>query len=221
MFKIKIIIILLFISCSVFNAQNNSDLSEESKVLLFTSVETDGNSAIDITYNEWLDLIENHYEYFDVKFTPIEVFYKSETLDSIGGKYELKLYKILSYNSENQSRYVLWYKDFSNVVWLRVGGYVENDFHLLLNYLKEDKRYKKQIKKMFQEWRSTDSLFAEIDWECLYSGYKKNSTKSDCFRSANYIFLNNTSFGYDPLREDQLNSIFSRVPLNGYFFHRY
>ncbi len=199
MIKFNITILLLFISCSIFNAQNNSDLSEESKVLLFTSVETDGNSAIDLTYKKWLDLIENHYEYFNVKFTPIEVFYKSENLYTKGEKYELKLYKILCINSENQSRYVLWYKDISSEVWLRVGGYVENDFHLLLNYLKEDKIYKKKLKSMFQEWRSTDSLFAEIDWECLYSGYKKNSTKSDCFRSAYYIHINDACINSDPL----------------------
>lgn len=217
MLRIGVIIALLCGSYLGLKAQNKTVLSEESKVLLFTSVEYDRDDATKNTYKKWLEVTENHYEYLNVEYSPSFVFYKPKTLDSISGKYELKLYKILCENSENQSRFVLWYKDLSSEVWLRVGGYTENDFHLLVNYLINDNLNRKQLKEMVKEWQMVDPLYRELDWECLLKGVERRNTKSSCFRSAYYLTTNDLCINCNPLKEDQLNSIFSRMPLYGKF----
>jgi len=196
-------------------AQDKVELSAETKMLLFTSVECDGNTATITTFEKWLQVRENHYDYLRVQHSPISVLYKPSMSDSIAGKYKLKLYKISSQNSESQSRFVLWYKDISSEVWLRVGGYVENDLHLLFNYLKEDEIKKQQLKEMLRNWATLNSLFSEVDWACLLNGFRENDTKSECYRSAYYVFINDLCINCKRLKKDQLNSIFSRLPLYG------
>ena len=189
-------------------------------MLLFTSVECDGNTAIDITLENWFQLKENHYKFLQVERSSLEVLYKPQMSDSISGEYELILYKILSQNSENQSRFVLRYKDMWNEVWLRVGGYVENDLHLLFNYLQGDGITKSKLKEIIRDWETLNSLYTEVDWECLFIGDKKNSTKSECFKSAYFVDVNDFCINCNPLTKDQLNSNFSRLPLYG-SFNRY
>lgn len=218
MFKVGIVVILLlYILCSPLGAQDEVKLSEEDKMLLFTSVEYDGNTATNTTFKKWVQVIENHYRYLKVEHSPVILLHKPNMLGSINGKYELKLYKILSQNSESQSRFVLWYKDISSEVWLRVGGYVVNDLHLLFNYLRDDNVTKRQLKEVMQSWQTQNSLFAEVDWECLLRGYKKNNAKSECFRSAHYVLSNDLCINCKPLNDEQLNSDFSRLPLYGGF----
>lgn len=220
MLKIRVAIILSCFIYSGLKAQENIELSDETKMLLFTSVEYDGNTAIDITLENWFLLKENHYEFLQVEISSEEVLYKPQMSDSISGEYELILYKILSQNSENQSRFVLRYKDMWNEVWLRVGGYVENDLHLLFNYLQGDGITKSKLKEIIRDWETLNSLYTEVDWECLFIGYKKNSTKSECFKSAYFVDVNDFCINCSPLTKDQLNSTFSRLPLYG-SFNRY
>lgn len=137
MFKFAITIVLLCFNYLGLKAQALTELSAEIKMLLFTSVEYDGHAATNGTLKNWIEVRENHYNFLQVEQSPLIVLYKPQMLDSISGKYDLILYKILCQNSENQSRFVLRYKDISSEVWLRVGGYVENDLHLLFNYLKD------------------------------------------------------------------------------------
>lgn len=217
MLRIGMSIMLILVFCFNSKSQDSYVVSEDTKMLLFSSVENDGTGATKGTLDEWMKFAQNRYEYFDIEFSPRAVFYKPSMSDSISGEYELRLYKLLSVNSEHQSRFVIWYKDFSSEVWLRVGGYVENDLHLLFDYLKVDKINKKMLKGMLQNWVLSDPLFGELDWDCLLKGYIKNSTRFHCFKSAYYIFVNDTSVGFDPLKEDQLNAGFSRMPLYGRF----
>lgn len=217
MLRIGVTTILLCVICVGLGAQDKMVLSEEFKMLLFTSIENDGKRGSKTTFDKWLKVRKNHYEYLDVEYSPIGVFYKPKMQDSISGKYELKLYKLLSENSENQSRFLLWYKDFSSEVWLRVGGYTENDLHLLVNYFRGDNINKKRLKGMSEEWQTLDRLFGELDWECLLKGVEKRSTKSVCFRSAYYVFINDACINCSLLKEDQLNSAFSRMPMYGDF----
>lgn len=210
------IMLFCFIS-SGLRAQENVELSGETKMLLFTSVEYDGNTATSTTLENWFQVRENHYKFLQVEHSPVAVLYRPQMLDSISGKYEVILYKILSQNSENQSRFVLRYKDISNEVWLRVGGYVENDLHLLFDYFEDGGIKKKKLKGMLRDWGNLNSLFAEVDWECLINGYKKNNTKSECFRSAYFVFANDLCINCTLLTKHQLNSSFSRLPLYGSF----
>lgn len=210
--------LLLFLICVLTTrVYAQVDPEEDIKMLLFTSVQNDGGGASTGNLMDRLEILKNNYELFKVDFSPDLIFHKPDIEDSIRGEYKLKLYKILSYNSEDQHRYLLRFRDFSSEVWLRVGGYVENDIHLLFDYFKEDRIKGKKLRRMLLEWTSSDPMFPELDWECMYKGYRKNSIKSACFRSAYYVFINDSSIGFDTLRKDQLNGVFSRIPLYGRF----
>lgn len=212
--------IFLLIFCSLLgqlHGQPENNIPDEIKVLLFSSIEYDGNKGTKKSFNEWLELTKNHFEYLDFEYSTIMDFYKPVGTDSIMGKYEIQVYKMPSENSEKQARYLMWYKDFSSEVWLRVGGYIENDVHLLFQHLKDEKITRRKLKKMLNEWESTDSILAELDWFCLLKGYKKNSTKADCFMSSYYLDVNDLCFGCSPLSKNQLNSTFSRLPFYGHF----
>lgn len=217
MLKIKIFITFLCAFNLLLPAQDQSSLSEEVNLLLYTSKLYDCHGGVKSTYDRWSYILERNFNYLSVRYSAIDSLYKPNMLDSISGRYEIKLYRILSHNSEDQMRYLLWFKDFSSEVWLRVGGYVENDIHLLFDYLKEDRIRSRQLREMFEQWQTSESLFCEVDWTCLISGYKKNKTNSSCFLSVEYILANDFCINCTLLEEDELYSIFSRLPLYGSF----
>lgn len=198
-------------------AQSEHEIDEDIKMLLYTSVEYDGNRGTKTDFEKWLNIRKNHYDYFNIEMSSIKTFYKPVLSDSIMDKFEIQLYKMEDINSKEQARYLMWYKDFSSEVWVRISGYVENDFHLLLKYFRKPKINKSKLRRMIQEWKSSDEMFKELDWDCLFKGSLKGHSKSECFRSAFYIKMNNASVGFDPLMEKELNSIFSRMPLYGRF----
>ena len=162
-------------------------------------------------------LTVNHFEYLEVERSSIASLFKPGMTDSISSKYLIRIYKLPNENSENQSRYLMWYKDFSSEVWLRIGGYIENDLHLLFDYLRGQKINKRQLREMIQKWSEVDDIFKEIAWGCLFKGYLTRSTQYDCYRAVFYITLNDTSIGFNRLNDKELNSTFSRIPLYGRF----
>jgi hypothetical protein len=111
----------------------------------------------------------------------------------------------------------LWYKDFRSEVWLRVAGYVETDINLLFDYLRNQKVNKKRLKAIIRDWNDSDDLFKDLNFNCLLKGYLRSKTSAECFLSVYYILLNDASIGYDPLSENELKSVFSRIPLYGRF----
>lgn len=220
--KNKTIIILIF--CLVlFNSskQPNNAIDEDVKMLIFTSVINDGHGASLTTFDKWVDLRKNNFNLLEIETTSNKTFYKPNISDSIKGKYEIQVYKVPDNNSQLQSRYLIRYKDFGNQVWLRAAGYVENDMNLLFNYLQQQKIKKSEIKVIIQEWNKSDQLIKELNLEEIFKGYINNNTDSKCFISAYYIRINDCSIGFEPLKEHELNSVFSRLPVYGHFMHNY
>lgn len=215
--KILILILLFSILHNKIISQTKKVLDENTKMLIFTSVERDGNDATKSTMQDWLNEMNNHFEFLKIENTSILTFYKPLLKDSIRSQYKIQLFKIPDRNSQNQSRYLIWYKDFENEVWLRAAGYVENDLHFLFNNLAKQKIRNKKVLILFQDWIKSDTLFTEIDLKCLFKGYMKGKSKSACFRSVYYIKRNDLSIGYQPLDYKSLNSINSRLPLFGRF----
>ncbi len=193
------------------------ELPESTKMLIHTSIESDGNADIEVrSWDNWLVVRRNHFDYLKVVNTSTYYFYKPISLDSITNKYSIQLFKIYADNSEKQSRYLIQYKDFREAVWLRVAGYTENDIHLLFDYLRKQGIRKQKLRLMIQEWQRADELFKEIDLNCLFHGYLRHSTSGNCFKSVYYIGLNDLSIGCNILEADEINSVFSKVPLSGY-----
>lgn len=210
-------LLFLFVFSYRICCQNTSDIGEQTKMLIFTSIYSDASTASFITWDKWVSISKNHYDYLKVESTSIHEFFLSSSMDAIKSSYNLQLYKVKDENSRNKSRYLLKYKDFYNHVWLRVGGYSENDLNLLFDYLQKRGVKKKKLKKLLEEWEIRDDMFKEVGLSCLLNGYYKKSTKSECYIAVSYIKLLDTSIGFDPLDKNNINAKFSRVPLYGYF----
>ncbi|BDS09822.1 hypothetical protein [Aureispira anguillae] len=216
-----IVLFALFTANTSIKAQkSDSLLDERTKMLLFTSIEADGNYGCKITWDDWVKTLENHYEYLKIEHTHSKKFILPKNLDTIGTSYRLQLFKIKSFNSENQSRFLLQYTKTSlrNNVWLRVDGYVENDLNLLFDHFIRQGTKKKDLKIILQEWEKSDELYKELDLFCKLKGYLNRKKELSCFKSAFYIGINDATIGASPLKENELNSPFSRVPLYGFFW---
>lgn len=185
-------------------------------MLLFTSIETDGHYASDLAWEKRNIIRQNHYENLEYVTTPVFKLKFAADLGFDIQNYQIQLFKILDDNSFEQSRYLLYYSDVSSKVYLRVGGYVENDINLLFDYFQLNGKNKRELNRLITEWESLDKLFRELDLECLLNGYYKQSTKPDCFRSVFYINVNESTIGTSLLSKEHLNSNFSRIPLNGF-----
>lgn len=136
---LRFIISLLSISLvcvTQISAQKiDSFISQEIKMILFSSVETDGAYIYNMEVEKVSSVLSNHYEFLEIKRSNQGEFIKPEAADSISGRYWVRLYKIINHESDRMSRYLLHYTDFDNDVWLRVGGYVENDLKVFFDYL--------------------------------------------------------------------------------------
>jgi hypothetical protein len=190
---------------------------ENIKVLLYTSVVTDGGKAYSIDWDKWRSVLKNNYEHFTFKSSNWDTLFLPDKENIEYYKYQIKIYKLPNDNSESQDRYLLHYKDISSNVRLRLAGYVENDMKVLFKYLESKSINKKQLKKLIKDWANLNDLFSEVNLDCILEGYFKNSTKSDCFKAVYYIEVNDFTIGNVPLEKNELNSCFSRIPLYGYF----
>lgn len=220
---ISLLLIISFVWYDNVFAQKKP-MSEEDiiKMALATSVIFDGSQIIyHETIDEYTESLKKHFDAFEFTQSPKIVFYKPNMpYDSIAGKYQIQLFKVQCYNSEYQHLYLMWYKDFRNKSWLRVGGYIENDLKLLFDYLRKQGMRKRHLKLMLNQWRASDPLFEELDWGCLFAGYLKNKTNTDCFLSVYYIDINGFSVGFDPLSPKELYSRFARSCPGGYLHVR-
>lgn len=218
--KARYILSLLLFSLFSFAQTDSTKTEGKIKIALYSSVITDGGYIDDYATIE--DFIAAEKKYFDrfefVQTNKVTLYKPNGGYDSISTKYQIQLFKIKDDNSKKQHRYLIWYKDFNNTVWLRVSGYVENDLNLLFDYLHKQKVSKKQLKIILREWNNIGGLFEEPDWNCLLDGYLKNKTTSECFLSVYYIRENDLSIGFDPLSEKELYSRFAKSLLGGYFY---
>lgn len=210
--KFNFFVLLFFI---VFNTKSQ-DISESVKMMLYTSVVEDGTNPYNGKWENWIAFLENNYKNFEYKSSKWYSGYmpSKEGIDYY--KYQIQIFKMPFHNLSSGVRYLLHYKDISIDVWLRVGGYVENDLKIFTEYLKKKSLKNKEIKKLFFEMQSIGFIYNELEWECLLNGCFKENTKDDCFKSVFYEFYNERSIGLNPLKDRDLNSCFSRVPLYGY-----
>ena len=209
--------VFLLSGLSFLFGQKQATIPEEIKTLLFSSVESDGNNPHELKIEDWLRIARNHYEFLEIEVSPEATLYKPGVRDTGRNWYKVRLYKVICENSENQSRYVLFFQDFSSKVMLRVAGYVENDIHLLLEYLSYDGVTFRMWYKIISDWNSSDPLFNEIDWGCILEGAKRRKANSDCFISAYYVLRNDLCVNCELLKKNQMNSNFSKLPLWGRF----
>ena len=207
---------LVFVT-QTFGQRIDSFISQEIKMILFSSVETDGAYIYNMNFDKMNSVLSNHYEFLEIKMSSQEEFIKPRAADSISGRYLVRLYKIINYDSGRMSRYLLHYIDFNNNVWLRVGGYVENDLKVFFDYLISQGISRKQLKGILERWEESDSIYKELDLACKLNGYFKNSTNSDCFYSVFFITKNKVSLNGNRVSE---KSCFSRCPLSGMLYIR-
>lgn len=216
--------LLMFVYCfliKTYGQTNNVLFDETAKVLIYSSIQSDGNNTAKETFQEWISYRQNDFLELQIKESSVYSFYRPLMLDSISGQYSMQIYEVPSNNLEKQSRYILKYKDFCGELWLRLGGYVENDVNLLFDYLKKIGLKNRHIKQMLKEWTIQEGVFSNIDWVCLFEGYLKNDLTRECFISIFYIEANANSINFNPVSEKKLYSIFARMPLYGYFRNCY
>lgn len=215
-FRLSVAILMAFPTYNIVECQNSLD--EQTRSLLFMSIEIDRSSTYGkLTWDRLVELLKNHHDYLQVESSDNLNFVLPNSRDTFKDFYTLQIFKINSENSRSVSRYLLKYVDFDGEVWLRVSGYIENDMKLFFDFLREKGVKKKHLMKVVEEWRDSNSIFKEVDFSCLLDGYYNNRTTGDCFIAVAYVNLLDLSIGFDPLGENNINAIFSRVPLLGYF----
>ncbi|MAC95425.1 MAG: hypothetical protein CMC96_07975 [Flavobacteriales bacterium] len=211
-----LITVFLALSMQVQVLAQGDETDEKTKMLLYTSVETDGHYASDLSWERRDFIRENHYKYMKIVNTPVFSLKLPNELGFDIQNYQIQLFKLPDDNSYNQARFLLCYKDMASNACLRVGGYVENDINLLFDYFLKNRKKTKVLESLISKWESLDRLFEELDLDCLLKGYDNQSTKLDCFKSVFYINVNESTIGANPLSKQELNSCFSRIPLNGF-----
>jgi hypothetical protein len=209
---------LYFFLPNVTAQSNDLLIDQEEKMLIFTSVKTDGGYVYKKGIDEWNEKLKGNFNKLEIKKSKLLRFCLPESLDTIRTNYSIQLFEIFDFNSEQQSRFLLKFSDLRNYVWLRVDGYVENDINLLFDYFLKQKIKKKDLKTIVKEWEGADKLFKELTLLCKVEGYLKGNSEFPCFKSVFYIKKNDSVIGIEgPLEKKELNSKFSRIPLYGWF----
>jgi hypothetical protein len=214
--KIMVLTVLILLKSTIAYCQSDHNVNEETRAFIFMSIEIDRPYGYNIVkWEDMLKVLKNHHDFLQIDTSSIFNFILPKSLDSIADGYSLQLYKMVSVNSRKQSRYLLRYDGFEGIIWLRVAGYVENDLKVFFDYLRKKGVKKKDLKKIVEEWEDSDFLFKEIDFKCLLKGYTRNQTSSDCFIAVSYVEVNDLSIGFDPISENDIYGVFSRIPLIG------
>lgn len=203
-------------------AQNES--LEEAKKNLYISYlidEVSFNSyPIDYLFDTFVGKVESNYNDFAYECSePLELHF-SNNVFVLHDKYTVQLFKIpkryfsyylLRFNSSSSITY-----NYSDVLWIRVSGYTENDLKIFIDGLIDKGMTIEAIRSMINLWCQQDSLFDELDWDCLLEGYEKNDTHRKCYVSAKYYLHNAACVNckYEVVN-DNIYSVFSRIILLG------
>ena len=184
-------ILLLFISIEV-NAQSKSQ-DDERKILYISSLidEVSLNSySLSRLFDKYIFKADTCFSNFKYELSEkLRLHFSNNELIK-HDIYSVQLFKIASshypyyilcFNSSNSINYT-----FADDLWIRVSGYVENDLKIFFDRLKEKGMSNDMIKSMISLWCEKDSLFAELDWDCLFEGYELNDTKRECYISQKY-----------------------------------
>jgi len=217
MVKFKILILIFILTSLQVLGQDKEDVSEDVKMLLFSSAEFDALRATNSDFENMIFVLQNHFDNFNYTYSDNLELSMPVHKDGITWNYEIRIYKLPNINSEMQARWLIRYEELGSEIWIRASGYIVNDLKVFFDYLKRHRVCNRKIKQIIKEWCNSSSLFNELNWDCLFDGYRKNNVKADCFKSVFYISQNDSSYGFTPLTGKELNSVFSRTPLYGYF----
>lgn len=218
--------IIIFLSLVLvqnhLTAQNKE--KELTKRILYLSYITDEVSlntyTFDYIFNKMVANADSFYNDFQYESTePLHLHFTNRE-EIYTDKYTVQLFKIhqlfqsyyiLSFNSSSSLR-----NSFSGTLWIRVAGYIENDLKVFLDSLREKGMSMEEIRSMIELWCQKDSLFDELDWNCLVDGYEQNNTNADCYISSVLIRHDAACVNckYE-VYEDDIHSRFSRIILLG------
>lgn len=193
---------------------------KDIKAFLFLSIFCEeSNSYLEGSAQRLKD-IQKLYENFSYECTrPLVIPVDTFSCDSLKSyeKYTIQLFKIQR-NTFIPSYYILrvtscdtYRFSFSEELWIRLSGYRESDIKVFFDALRKQGLKKREIVDMVNQWRKTDELFRELDWDCLLKGYFKNNTCSSCYISGANIYYK-ARFGR---MEDDIYADFSKRPLSG------
>ena len=210
-----IFIIIMTLCINLCMAQN-----ENMKAFLFLSVFCEESDSNYEQSAQIINDIQDHYNKFSYKSTkPLVIPVDTFSCDSLKSyeKYTIQLFKIQR-NTFIPPYYILrvtscdtYRFSFSEELWIRLSGYRESDIKVFFDALRKQGLKKREIVDMVNQWRKTDELFRELDWDCLLKGYFKNNTCSSCYISGANIYYKARYGG----REDDIYAVFSEKPLAG------
>lgn len=203
-------------------SRSQSGVSESVKKMLYLSVIFDNANY---EYENVETAFENitsveKYNQFCYQSSKILDVYTSEKIKDKYHKYRVCLLKIPT--KVGVPYYVLWMLpcqtldfSFDSDLWIRISGYRENDIKVFLEGLQKQGINIEKIKKMIDSWKSGDSMFSEIDWDCLLEGYQTNNTQSDCFISEFFLLDKWSCIGCQQFEQGYIYAGFSRKLLGG------
>lgn len=193
---------ILYLSYLIDDISLNSHPLE----LMFNSLVIYADSSFNDFYYESSEQLELH-------------FFNDDSNNS--DKYTIQLFKI---PREFHPYYVLYFNSstsfffsFWDNLWIRASGYAENDLKLFFDGLQEMGMSLDRIKAMINIWRENDSLFNELDWDCLIEGYETNDTQKECFVSHIYSTHDRACVNCThAVSNHNVYSTFSRILLKGF-----
>lgn len=94
------------------------------------------------------------------------------------------------YGCRNHSYYVLKVDEcrtpafaLSHDIWVRITGFSESDIKIFIDYIIKQGLTIDEFKSMIYDWCIRDSMFNELDWDCLIEGYISGDLKKECYIS--------------------------------------
>lgn len=211
--KKLIIVIMLYISPCM--AQNDN-----IKSFLFLSIFCEESDSYYEQSGQTIIDFQHQYETFSYWSTnPLVIPVDTILCDSLKDheKYSIQLFKIQR-NTFIPPYYILrviscdtYRFSFPEELWIRICGYRESDLKVFFDALRKQGMKKRDIIDMVNQWRNSDEMFCELDWDCLMEGYFKNKTCYSCYISGANIYYKARYGG----RESDIYSDFSKKTLSG------
>lgn len=219
MFISIFVLLLMVLSTNDSHAQN-----DPTKSFLFLSVFCEPANLSFQYSTEVVDYFCRDHENFSFECSkPIKIL-ADPYLESLGftdslwdfDKYAVQLFRVKQY-PQTPPYYIMrmdpcFTSKFSNpdTLWIRISGYQESDIKPFFDALRRQGMKKKDLVYMIEKWCESDSLFDEIDWQCIIEGYFKNNTHSNCYISNAYLFR-------DILQPDSMHDIYAIFSKNALY----
>ena len=182
-------LIFFFTPMCVYAQQSGIDNGKKILYLSYVFDEVSlNNYLVESYFEKCVTNADSCYRVFEYNCSrPLHLHF-SKREEILTDNYTVQLFKIprsfypyylLYFNSSSSSKY-----RFYDNLWIRVAGYAENDLKIFFDVLKEMGMSVENIYSMVDDWCQRDSIFAELDWNCLIEGYEKKDTHRDCYISS-------------------------------------